>query len=75
MSAVRYPTVLKTSTFSIKDCEKHFQYVCYLSNSTTKLKIISQTNNTPLGHCSNRIHKFASRYRARGEFIEAYLKY
>ena len=29
MSAVRYPTVLKTSTFSIKDCEKHFQYVCY----------------------------------------------
>ena len=46
MSAVRYPTVLKTSTFSIKDCEKHFQYVCYLSNSTTKLKIISETNNT-----------------------------
>ena len=47
MSAVRYPTVLKTSTFSIKDCEKHFQYVCYLSNSTTKLKRISETNNTP----------------------------
>ena len=46
MSAVRYPTVLKTSTFSIKDCEKHFQYVCYLSNSTTKLKIFSETNNT-----------------------------
>ena len=49
MSAVRYPTVLKTSTFSIKDCEKHFQYVCYLSNSTTKLKRISQTNNTLWG--------------------------
>ena len=47
MSAVRYPTVLKTSTFSIKDCEKHFQYVCYLSNSTTNLENISQTNNTP----------------------------
>ena len=46
MSAVRYPTVLKTSTFSIKDCEKHFQYVCYLFNSTTKLKIFSETNNT-----------------------------
>ena len=24
MSAVRYPTVLKTSTFSIKDCENTF---------------------------------------------------
>ena len=46
MSAARYPTVLKTSTFSNKDCEKHFQYVCYLSNSTTKLKIFSETNNT-----------------------------
>ena len=29
MSAARSPTVLKTSTFSNKDCEKHFQYVCY----------------------------------------------
>ena len=74
MSAVRYPTVLKTSTFSIKDCEKHFQYVCYLYNSITNLENISQTNNTHRGHCSNRIDKFASRYRARGEFIEAYLK-
>ena len=47
MSAARHPTALKTSTFSNKDCEKHFQYVCYLSNSTTKLKRISETNNTP----------------------------
>ena len=49
MSAARHPTVLKTSTFSIKDCEKHFQYVCYLSNSTTNLENISQTNNTAGG--------------------------
>ena len=25
---------------------KHFQYVCYLSNSTTKLSKFSETNNT-----------------------------
>ena len=50
MSAARHPTVLKTSTFSNKDCEKHFQYVCYLSNSNTKLKRISETNNTLAGH-------------------------
>ena len=51
MSAVRYPIALKTVRFSIQDCEKHFQYVCYLSNSTTKLKIISETNNSLRGHC------------------------
>ena len=60
MSAARHPTVLKTSTFSNKDCEKHFQYVCYLSNSFTKLKRISETNNTHGGHCSMRIQKIAS---------------
>ena len=46
MSAVRLSSLLKTSTFSNKDCEKHFQYVCYLYNSTTKLNIIFQTDNT-----------------------------
>ena len=49
MSAVRYPIALKTVRFSIQDCEKHFQYVCYLSNSTTKLKRIFETNNTLRG--------------------------
>ena len=58
MSAVRYPTVLKTSTFSIKDCEKHFQYVCYLSNSTTNLKRIYETNNTHTGHCTKYYYIF-----------------
>ena len=47
MSAVRYPTVLKTSTFSIKDRENTFKYVCYLSNSATKLSnILEMSNNS-----------------------------
>ena len=45
MSAVRYPTVLKTSTFSIKDRENTFKYVCYLSNSATKLSNILEMSN------------------------------
>ncbi len=55
MSAVRYPIALKTTTFSNKDRRKHFQYVCYLSNSTTKVSIFSETNNTQLGHCISQI--------------------
>ncbi len=43
MSAVRYPFILKTSTFSIQDLRKHFQYVRYLYNSIAKLKIIFET--------------------------------
>ena len=41
MSAVRYPFILKTSTFSIQDLRKHFQYVRYLFDNIAKLKIIS----------------------------------
>ena len=73
MSAARHPTVLKTSTFSNKDCEKHFQYVCYLSNSNTKLKRISQTNNTHGGHCSMRIQKIASHDSMEDEIMETIL--
>ena len=61
MSAVRLSSSLKTSTFSIKECEKHFQYVCYLADSTTKLSKIFRTNNTLAGHCSPRIEKIALR--------------
>ena len=43
MSAVRYPFILKTSTFSIQDLRKHFLYVRYLYNSIAKLKIIFET--------------------------------
>ena len=61
MSAVRLPSSLKTSTFSCKDCEKHFQYVRYLSDSATNVKIIFETDNTLAGHCSPIIEKIASR--------------
>ena len=47
MSVVRYPWFLRNYHISILGHRKHFQYVCYLSNSTTKLKRISETNNTP----------------------------
>ena len=58
---------------SILGYRKHFQYVCYLSNSTTKLKRISETNNTLRRHCSDMIQKFASHHVARGEIIKVYL--
>ena len=70
MSAARYPTVLKPSTFSNKDCEKHFQYVCYLSNCNRKFKRFSQTNLTLRGHCSMRIQKFASHDSMEDEIME-----
>ena len=43
-----YPLLQKTSTFSTRIKRKHFQYVCRGNNTydTTKLKIISETNNT-----------------------------
>mgnify|MGYP003291865484 CR=1 FL=1 len=49
MSAVRHPTVLKTSTFSCKDNENTFNMSAIYPNSTTKLKIFSETNNTLRG--------------------------
>ena len=75
MSAVRYPTVLKTSTFSIKDCEKHFQYVCYLSNSTTNLERIFQTNNTLAGHCLCRIRKVPLAIGKKCEYYVQFIAY
>ena len=38
MSAIRLSSLLKISTFSNKDCEKHFLYVCYSYDSVTKLE-------------------------------------
>ena len=49
--------------------EKHFQYVCYLSNSTTKLKIIFEMNNTLWGHCSNIILRNGSAIKAQSEIL------
>ena len=55
MSAVRHPFAFENYHISIIGHRKHFQYVCYLSNSTTKLKRISETNNTLAGHCKNNL--------------------
>ncbi len=57
-SAIRCPTALKTSTFSLKDSAKTLsKYVRYLVNSTTKLKRISKTNNTLVGSSCWEINK------------------
>ena len=75
MSAARYPTVLKTSTFSNKDCEKHFQYVCYLSNSTTNLERISELNNTLRGHCLCRIREIPLAIGKKCEYYVQFIAY
>ena len=41
MSAIRSSFSLENFHIFIVGLRKHFQYVCYLSNSTTKLKIFS----------------------------------
>ena len=40
MSAVRMPSCIENFHIFLERPRKHFQYVCYLSNSITKLKII-----------------------------------
>ena len=67
-------------SFGLENCQilleglrKHFLYVCYLSNSITNIKTISETNNTLVGHCLIRIQKNASRKHAKGEIGKAYL--
>ena len=80
MSAVRYPIALKTVRFSIQDCENTFVKYVRRKSSTdshyfdiTKLKRISETNNTPRGHCSCRIQKITLRRGAKGEIILQYV--
>ena len=51
MSVVRHPTVLKTSTFSIKDQENTFYMSATLPNNITKLDFFLETSNTLWGHC------------------------
>ena len=46
MSAVRCPTVLKTSTFSIKDCENTFNMSAITWIAPQRYKNISETDNT-----------------------------
>ena len=56
MSAVRHPLVFENYHISILGLTKTLS-ICLLlyPNSTTKLKRISETNNTLWGHCSARI--------------------
>ena len=53
MSAIRSPSLMKTSTFSIQDCENTFNMSSSGAepNDTTNLENISETNNTHEGHC------------------------
>ena len=70
MSAARLSFDLENFHIFNKDIsEKHFQYVCYLSNSTTKLKIIFEMNNTLWGHCSNIILRNGSAIKAQSEIL------
>ena len=52
MSAIRLSSSFENFHIFLQGLRKHFQYVCYQCNSTTKLKIISETNNTHRGHCN-----------------------
>ena len=63
---------MKTSTFSNKDYEKHFQYVRYLCNSITKLKNIFETNNTPWDIVQME-YKNDSRKKTKDETTKSYL--
>ena len=73
---------MKTSTFSIQDCEKHFRkYVRRKSDTnshnfdTTKLHKISVTNNTHGGHCPHKIKNSAVNHdRALYKLIKNDLK-
>ena len=67
MSAVRHPTVLKTSTFSIKDCENTFNMSAIYPIALENLKIISKTNNTLWDIVRARIQKNASRKKVKSE--------
>ena len=51
MSAIRSPSLMKTSTFSIQDCENTFNMSSSGAepNDTTNLENISETNNTLQG--------------------------
>ena len=55
MSAVRSSFGLKNFHIFRLGLRKHFRkYVCYLSNSTTKVIRISETSNTLMGHCAEK---------------------
>ena len=51
MSAIRLPSLLKTSTFSNKDCENTFYMSAIYSIANANIIFISLTNNTHKGHC------------------------
>ena len=51
MSVAHHPFAFENYHIFNKESEKHFQYVCYLTDSTTNLENISETNNTHEGHC------------------------
>ena len=71
MSAVRSSSLLKTSTFSCKDCENTF----YMSAEGIKcprrykIKNIFPNKQHSAGHCSLRIKKITSRLRAKGDLL------
>ena len=46
MSAIRSSSCTENFHIFLEGLRKHFQYVCYLSNSTTNLSKFSETNNT-----------------------------
>jgi hypothetical protein len=47
MSAVRWSSCIENFHIFLEGLRKHFLYVCYLSNSITKLRKFYKTNNTP----------------------------
>ena len=51
MSVIRFSFSSENFHISIIGYRKHFQYVAIHLNSITKLKRISETNNTLWGHC------------------------
>ena len=53
MSVVRSSFGLENFHIFYLELRKHLQYAAIHSNSTTKLKRISETNNTLAGHCSS----------------------
>ena len=53
MSVVRSSFGLENFHIFYLEPRKHLQYAAIHSNSTTKLKRISETNNTLAGHCSS----------------------
>ena len=55
MSAVRLPSCTENFHIFFEGLRKHFLYVCLIAQyepfGTTKLEIISETNNTQRGYC------------------------